>query len=407
MNLPRKGYLRFVLGLLLPGLLAGQGVIDIPGLQRENANAVIPVAVRSGDANMRALAGRAFSVHGAFNLVAEGNAKVVASLAAGPGANQVTVTILGGNPARELARETLSGGDWREATLRACDAVVRKVAGLPGFFGGKLAFVGERTGFKEIYVGDLFFQRYQAVTQDRSESLSPRFSPDGNRLLYTGYYRSGFPEVYLLDLGRGARETIARYRGTNTGGTFSPDGQTIALVLSSPGNPELFLSDLTTRRPRRMTLNTSLEASPTFSPDGKRVAVTSDPLGGPQIYVLGLDQPSRNHQGMERVGRNLSGNCSEPAWNPVDKNLLAFTVLQGRMFQVAITNLATGKSEVLTGGRDSSEPCWTSDGRHLIYTQRTGAGKQLRLLDTVSKKSADLHSTQTGNVSQASFVYPK
>ncbi len=392
------------LGILLVSAgAAGAGVIDIPGLERSAGSPVYPLSFQSNDPQLQALCQRAFLVHGAYRVVPREQAAFTLRVDR-VASDQVSMEIVSGS--QRLARETVRGRDWRHATLLACDRAVEMTSGLPGFFAGKLAFVGERTGSKEIYIGDLFFQRYQAVTQDGSESVSPRWSPDGTRILYTGYYRSGFPEIYVLDLADKSRRVIARYRGTNTGGTYSPNGSRIAMILSSPGNPELYIADAEGRRPRRMTDNRSLEASPCFSPDGSRIVLTSDPMGVPQIYVIGIDQRSRQNQGMRRIARNVSGNCSEPVWNPANSDQIAFTLLQGGNFQIGLYRFSTDEVEVLTQtGGDSVEPSWTNDGRHLLYTLRASGRKQLRILDTVTRKSVALHSLQVGDTSQPCFVY--
>ena len=109
---------------------------------------------------------------------------------------------------------------------------------------------------------------------------------------------------------------------------------------------------------------------------------------------------------MRRIARNVSGNCSEPVWNPADSDEVAFTLLQGGNFQIGLYRFSTDDVEVLTrGGGDSVEPYWTNDGRHLVYTLRASGRKQLRILDTETRKSVALHSPKVGDASQACFVY--
>ena len=95
---------------------------------------------------------------------------------------------------------------------------------------GKLAFVAQNGKQQEIYTSDLFFRNVRRLTRDGSYSQHPRWSPDGRKLLYTGYYRTGFPDIFLIDLDTGRRVTIAQYKGLNTGATFSPNGQAMAMV---------------------------------------------------------------------------------------------------------------------------------------------------------------------------------
>ena len=195
---------------------------------------------------------------------------------------------------------------------------------------------------------------------------------------------------------------FATYKGSNTGAVFDPEGETVAMVLSSAKSTEIYLSDRFGRSPQRLTNNRSSEVSPTWAPDGRRLAITSDQLGSPQIYLL--DKQSGE---MSRVRIPERNYCAEPDWNPVDPDWLVMTVGVGRFFQIAIHNLATGETRVLTEHQgDGVEPTWTSDGRHIVYTVRDAGTKRLQLLDSVTGETAALHSTRFGEASEASFVYP-
>ena len=63
----------------------------------------------------------------------------------------------------------------------------------------KLAFLSDKTGNKEIYVSDYNGKNLKQVTNNRSINLSPRWSPDGKRILYTSY-KKGWPCLFELDL---------------------------------------------------------------------------------------------------------------------------------------------------------------------------------------------------------------
>jgi TolB protein len=92
-------------------------------------------------------------------------------------------------------------------------------------------------------------------------------------------------------------------------------------------------------------------------------------------------------------------------WNPRDPNEIAFTVGVGVGFQVAVYDFTRHQSKILTReSGDAVEPTWVSDGRHLIYTARTGHSSQLCLLDTETGKSSPLNSLKFGRAYQASFV---
>jgi TolB protein len=64
----------------------------------------------------------------------------------------------------------------------------------------------------------------QYLTDSSSIVLAPRFSPAGDRILYTSY-ETGLPAITLMDVGRLERRTLEEQPGTMTfAPRFSPDG---------------------------------------------------------------------------------------------------------------------------------------------------------------------------------------
>ena len=380
-------------------VIANSGVIVLPEAVR-STEGVTAIAVESADKTIVSRASRALGLHGAYKVV-EANQAAFTFQIERASESSVVLSILSGKPAQTLLRETISGGNLHNAVLRACDRAVERTLGIPGFFSGKLAFVGKQRGITEIYTSDVLFSSVRALTRDRALVTGPSWSPDGSRLLYTTYYKTGFPDIYLIDLYKGIKTPVANFKGTNTGGEFSPDGQRIAMSLSGAGNSEIYVANQAGRNLRRLTTNRSLETSPSWSPDGRRLVYTSDALGKPQLYEIAASGgPAR------RLPTNVSSYCSEPAWNPVHTNLIAFTAAVRGGFQIALYDAKTRSARILTSVADSAvEPSWTNDGRHLVFTRREGAQTRLMLLDTTTGKVSSLHSTSVGQASSPSFVY--
>lgn len=394
----RRSILLF-LGALF-GFFAPQAVaqeIDIGRVDVQGGRDVIRVLIASDQAEMKQLAERAFSAHGAFRVVRDrSSASFVFTFRPSGSGNGVNVEIVSGSG---KFQETVTGTSPRNALYRAADLAVAKTTGQPGFFAGKLAFVADRTGAKEVYISDLFLGGIKQVTNDRSDSVGPRWSPDGRNILYTSYYRSGFPDIFKIDTVTNRRVPFISVRGTNTGARFSPDGNRVAMVLSGSGNPEIYVSNAAGKQIRRLTRTDAVQSSPTWSPDGSRLIFTSDRNGRPQLFTMRAAGGD-----MTRIPTNISGNCTEPDWNPRDPNLVAFTAAVGGRFAVAVYDFSKRQSRFLTqGSGDAVAPCWTSDGRHLVYTARTSSTSRLMLLDTHTGKSTPLSSQQLGKVSHADF----
>ena len=317
---------------------------------------------------------------GFFSVVPAAGAAFTAT---GSGGLSGTVTDHGG---KTVLSKSFSGSA-RGKVHAFADEIVETLTGHRGFANTKIAFVGTRSGKKEIYTCDADGSNLVQLTHDNAISVGPCLSPDGRRLVYTGY-QSGYPDVYEIDLGSGARNRIMKYPGTNTGAVFSPDGGRIAVTLSKDGNPELYVTGSGGGGARRLTRTRGSESSPTWSPDGNEIIYSSDDRGGSQLYRISAGGGSGR---AVATGRSY---CTEPNWSP-DGKKVAFNTRGGGGFEVAVTDLAGGGTRSLGEGND---PVWGADSRHLIFAN----GGSLILLDAVSGQRATLVSG-VGKISEPTW----
>ena len=258
-------------------------------------------------------------------------------------------------------------GSGRTAVHRFSDDIVAALAGAKGIASTKIAFVGTRTGKKEIYTCDADGSNLVQLTHDGTISVSPGLSPDGQSLVYTGY-QSGYADVYRIALGSGSRSRILKYPGTNSGAKFSPDGGKIAVTLSKDGNPEIYVTSSGGGSARRITHTPGVESSPTWSPDGGELIYSGDDSGSPQLYRVSASGGSP-----QRLATGFGYNTA-PSWSP-DGKRVAFNTRGGGSFSVAILDLNGGGAHAVGDGEG---PAWGADSRHLIFA----SGSSIVMLDT-------------------------
>lgn len=382
---------------LVGGPVSAQ-VRDAGVIETRSDGKTFAVAIDAANPEHLALARQAFGAHGAFRVVASGGAFQITFSAAA--ANQVSVSVAKGSSV--IHAETVTGTSPRNALLRAADAAVRKITGRPGFFAGKLAFVSDRAGQQTILTGDLFFGEVQSHPVQGKNIVGPRWSPNGEKVIFTSY-RNGFPDIYTLNLRTRALDTFVSLKGTNSGARFSPDGTRVAMVLSGEGNPEIYVGNAQGRQIKRLTNNQSVEASPAWSPDGSRLVFTSDSAGGPQLFVMSAAGGS-----MQRLNTQVSRYCAEPDWSVAEPKKIVFTAGVGKGYQCAVYDMAAGFAKIVTKAPlDALEPVWCADGRHIVVTFRSSASRALYLVDTESEKPATrLSPSSLGNAWSASYLAP-
>lgn len=396
LKLPRLLFVALI-SLAVPALVQAQR--DIGSVDVMTANKTIPITVSSSNAELNRLANFAFEAHGAFRRVSSGALYNVQFTPVG--AVQVKVDVLRGGTL--ALSQVVSGSSTRNALWRAADLAVKTMSGLNGIFSAQLTFISERDGKPEVYTGDLFFGGVRQWTFDKTQAMTPRWSPDGRRIVYTSYYRTGYPDIFMIDVNTQQRSQFVNFKGVNSSARFSPDGQRVAMVLSGEGNPEIYVSNAQGRSVTRLTRTSAVEASPAFSPDGSRIVFTSDSAGGPQLYVM-----SSRGGSATRLPTNISGYCAEPDWSRADPNKIAFTMRIGSGFQIGLFDLSTraAAKQVSKAPVDAVEPAWLGDGRHLVFTARAANTRSIWMLDTETGKATRLSGNELGKVSQANVLLP-
>lgn len=407
MNVVKKGGVKiliiFIFGFAGISLGQSKSTIVLGPIEGELARKQVPLDLGNTLPGIAPLASRAINVHGGLRLVTPKKSKFSISLIQ-QGQNSLQLTIAGGLPKKPLQSITLSGESSIETIFKAMDLAVVEILGIPGFFSGKLSYLSDLGGKKEIFVSNALMSSARPQTSFQKITFNPSWDNQGKGIFFTSN-RKVFNNVYHLDLTSRKISTIASYKGSNLRAVQNPRTQQVALILSASGNPDVWLAETAKSRPRKITNNRSNESGPCWSPDGRRMIVTSDSRGKPQLYEVSLSTGK-----LTRIPTNISSHCTEAAWNPVDANRIAFTAAVGGNFQICEYNFSSRKSKILTRGkRDGMQPAWAIDGRHLYFTERSSSGPtRIMILDTEFEEAKPimLHDASFGNCSQVSFYKP-
>lgn len=251
------------------------------------------------------------------------------------------------------------------------DDIVLYLTGERGTATTRIAYVGDATGKKEIYVVDADGARAEMVTTLGSITVSPRWSPDGERLAFTTFAR-GRPELVGLRLKESRTWTISSREGMNSAPCWHPDGQHLAASLSFEGNSEIYILDAQGREARRLTHSMAIDTSPTFSPDGSRLAFTSDRSGEPQVYVMGADGTGLSR--LTYVGKH----CDSPDWSPKGDRIVFVSLIDPSVFDICTVRPdGTDLWRLTAGNANHENPRWAPDGRHIVFAKRERGRRNL------------------------------
>lgn len=258
----------------------------------------------------------------------------------------------------------MAPAQYRNTGHRIADFVYEKLTGQAGYFSTRIAYVVKSGGRYELQVADADGMNPQTALVSREPIISPSWAPDGQRLAYVSF-EAKKPVVYVHNLPTGQRNVLANFRGSNSAPTWSPDGQRLAVVLTKDGNSQLYVLNSDGSGARRVTSSTGIDTEPFWSPDGEWIYFSSDRSGGAQIYRVSV-----NGGTAQRVTFQGNYNVS-PRLSSDGKSMAYITRNEGR-FQVAIMDLATRQTTVLTNSNRDESPSFAPSGRMILYATESG-----------------------------------
>lgn len=282
---------------------------------------------------------------------------------------------------------TVEPGQWRAVAHKIADVIYEKLTGTPGVFSSRIAYVQKRGTQFELHVADADGQNGQMVVRSREPVISPAFSPDGGRLAYVSF-EDKKPVVYVQSLRDGSRRAVAAFKGSNSAPAWSPDGKRLAVTLSRDFGSQIYLINADGGGLVRLTNSDAIDTEPAWSPDGKWIYFTSDRGGSPQIYRIAAGGGE-----VKRITFEGSYNVS-PDISP-DGKYLAYIQRDGSRFRVALQEISSGQSRVLTDSAHDESPSFAPNGQLLLYATLSGGRGVLGTVSLDGRTKAKLSESGT------------
>ncbi|NNC47605.1 MAG: Tol-Pal system protein TolB [Sphingomonas sp.] len=274
----------------------------------------------------------------------------------------------------ELERQgyAVDAGDWRRAAHRCADMVYSRLTGEQPFLDTRIVYVAE-TGpknnrVKRIALMDSDGSNHRYLTDGSYTVVTPRFSPDGRRLVYMSY-KGRRPRARIMDLATGQDRLLVPGTAFTFAPRFSPDGRNVVFSMGTLGNSDIYVVSVNGSEPRRLTTAGGVDTSPSYSPDGRRIVFESDRSGSQQLYVMDADGSQQ---------RRISfggGQYASPAWSPRG-DLIAYTRIGGGAFRIGIMNPSGRNARLLTNSWQDEGPSWAPNGQFVMFHRtRQGSGE--------------------------------
>ena len=302
--------------------------------------------------------------------------------------------IFTGEPLGEGLQFAGATNAWRRVAHKVADQVYARITGEDGYFDSRVVYVEEQgpknARQKRLAIMDYDGANVQYLTDASSIVLAPRFSPTGDRVLFTSY-ESGFPQIYELSVGTVQKRALGVDTQSMTfAPRYAPDGQTVVYSEAKGGNTDLFKLDLRSGQRVKLTSAPSIETAPSFSPDGSKIVFESDRSGAPQLYVMSVNggEPERISFGKGRYGT--------PVWSPRG-DFIAFTKQNAGRFHIGVMRTDGSNERLLTASFLDEGPTWAPNGRVLMFTRESAGADGQPALYSVDISGRNLRRVATGS----------
>ncbi len=278
---------------------------------------------------------------------------------------------------QELTGKTFTSTkeNWRRLAHVVADAIYERLTGDKGYFNTRVVYVSESgmatRRIKRLAIMDQDGENHQFLTDGRNLVLTPRFSPNMQRITYLEYAGQN-PRVYMMDLNTRSRQILGNFPGMTFAPVFSPDGNKVLMSYANNGATNIYEMNLGSRSIKQLTHEKgSISTSPSYSPDGSKIVFNSDRGGNQQLYVMDADGGN-----VERISFG-KGRYATPVWSPRG-DYIAFTKMANGAFYIGVMAPDGTGERILADGFLVEGPTWSPNGRVLMFF-RQDRGSPVRL----------------------------
>lgn len=275
--------------------------------------------------------------------------------------------------AKQLAGYSIptDSNNFRMAAHQVSDLIYEAVLGVRGAFNTRIVYItSQGKGDEKRYilqVADSDGHNARTILNSRSPLMSPVWSPDAKRLAYVSF-ENNRSNIYIQDVVTGERQGISSRQGINGAPAWSPDGRRLALTLSETGSPEIYVLDIKSKRLAKLTSDRAINTEPVWTPDGQSIVFTSNRTGKPQLYKVSAS-------GGQAQRLSYEGELNAAPAISADGSKIAMVNGEGGRFRIAVLDLQSGETQVLTNGKLDESPSFAPNGSMIIYaTEEKGRG---------------------------------
>lgn len=246
--------------------------------------------------------------------------------------------------------------------------------------GRQIVFYSNRgSGYDNVYLLDVDTSSLTQLTGNETSTFSGPFSPNGKRLLFTGFgLTHSFVGVMNPD-GSSQTDLTNRADSDEAFPAWSPDGKQIAFTSRRDKNNEVYVMNADGSDSTRLTDRLGDDFAPAWSPDGSRIVFVSDRDNQTGVYSLYL---------MDADGTNVvrlthgPGSDTSPDWSADGTRIVYQSIREGQADIYVINLDGSGETGLTQNPADDYSPRWSPEGSQIAFQTRRDGNWEIYLMNS-------------------------